>query len=416
MRRSNLIKKVENRIYFKIFVALLWAQSILLEYVRGGLLKLPLLSSVADYIVPCALFIVFMMGFKTMAERLRGQDFVFVMICLVVYVFEFWIYKRNRDYFRVCYTQFVIGALPFYFVGVALRGDDEEILKLLYRISCVTIIAFAFYVTVVNRMDSLTLMNGDMTSSYNLLPHACLAFYYMVKKFRWYRLAILILATISLLLMGTRGSIVCFLLFMMIVTALSIRFKKPILLLIFVLVGGILVSFRGIIDHMIELAYDIAEVFGLSTRVFDKLMSGNFTISSSRVLLKQRIQYYLHEYPIVGLGIYGDLFVTEGMYAHNFFLEVYAHYGYLIGTILTLSLTAYIGRSVIYAFQNKDENAKLISLLLLCCCFKLMVSSSYLKEPFFWLMLGYCASLLRERHSKVDALSTSVEKRSKFIR
>ena len=58
MRISNLIKKIDNRIYFKIFVAMLWSEAILLEYIRGAILKLPIVSGFADYVIPCAMFVV----------------------------------------------------------------------------------------------------------------------------------------------------------------------------------------------------------------------------------------------------------------------------------------------------------------------------------------------------------------------
>lgn len=416
MRRNDLIKKIDNRIYFKIFVAMLWSESILLEYIRGAMLNLPIVSMLANYIVPCSMFIVFMMGYKTFTERLRGQDFVFVMTCLVVYVFEFWLYKRNRDYFRISYTEFIIGSLPFYFVGVALRGDDGEILDWLYKISCVTVVAFALYMSFINQMNSNILRGGDMSSSYNILPHACLTFYYMMKKFNWRRLAIFLLAAVFLLMMGTRGSIVCLLLFVLVVTAITIRFQKPILLLVVAAICVLLISFRGITDFLIDIAYDVGEKFGLSTRVFDKFLSGDFTSSTGRTVIREKIEYYLREYPIVGLGIYGDIFVTKGQYAHNFFLEVYAHFGYLIGTILTVAFSIYVIRSVIYVFKIKDENAQLVTLLLLSCCFKLVVSGSYLREPFFWLMLGYFVSLLRERRYRMETELDQEVTTSKYIK
>ncbi len=396
MKKSNLIKKIDNQIYFKVFVALLWAKSILLEYVRSAMVKLPILSAVSEYIIPCTMFMMFLLAFKTITERLRGADFVFIMACIVVYVFEFWVFKDNRPYFEMLYMEFVMGCLPFYFVGVALRGDDGDILKWLYRISSATILAFSFYVLFINQMEDVTLRGGDMASAYNLLPHTCLAFYYLMKEFKWRRLILFLVAAIAILMMGSRGPVLCVGLFVVIFSVLTIRLRRPYVLIGIIVLCAIFVLIPNLFDYMIQGAYVLGQRFGLSTRIFDKILSGNFTASSGRATIRQQIHYYLQNEPVVGLGLYGDRYVTKGFYAHNLFLEIYAHFGYLLGTILMVSFVILILRGMIYVFKSKDENARCISLLLLCCCCKLMVSSSYLREPFLWLMVGYFVALLRE--------------------
>ncbi len=419
MRKSQLIKKHNNQIYFKIFIALLWAESILLNYIRGVMVNLPLISGVADYVIPCVIFVSFMMASKTITGRLRGSDFVFIMSCIVVFAFEYWVYAKNRAYFRMLYMEFITGCLPFYFVGVALRGDDKDVLDWLYRISAVTIVTFSIYMLFVNSMEGLTLSGGDMASAYNILPHSCLAFYYVMKKFKWHRLILFVVSAIAILMMGSRGPVLCLGVFVIVVSVLTIRLNKPYVLIGIIVLSAVFVLIPDLLDRLMESGYALGERYGLSTRIFDKITSGNFTVSSGRNVIRQKIRYHLRQVPVVGLGIYGDRYVTEGYYAHNFFLEVYAHFGYLLGTIICVSFTLFVVRGLAYAFQAKDESAQGIALVLLCCCIKLMVSSSYLRDLFLWLLIGYVAGLLRENrttHVLGTKRKSQVRKKSKFVK
>lgn len=416
MKKSKLIKEIDNRIYFLIFVALLWSKEILLAYCRGAVLKIPVLSAGADYFIPALMFLMFLLSYRTIAERLRGADFVFIMVCLVVYVGEYVIFKRNRAYFERNHLNFFVGCLPLYFVGVALQGDDEEgIIRLLFRISCVSVVAFGVYTMLIKQMDSDIVRKGNMDSAYDLLPHACLVFYFTVKEFKWWKLLIVILAGISILMMGTRGAVLCFLVFILAVCALTIKFKRPVT--IFILAGSCLIFFvfRGLTDRLIEAAYSIGRTLGLSTRVFDKLMSGDFTVSVARDSLKAIIRYYLRAYPVTGLGIYGDCYVTQGQYAHNLFVEIYAHFGYVMGTVITVALAILAFRGTRIVLKSRNDNSVVITLLLLCCCFKLAVSSSYLRESFFWLMLGYFAATIRSDRLAGGSKHVAL-KNSRFIK
>lgn len=411
MKKSKLIKKIDNQIYFRIFVAFLWSREILLNYFRGFLLKIPVLSAASDYIIPAMLFLMFLLSYETIAERLRGADFVFVIACILIYVANYLFFKRNRDFFKMEWMNFLIGSLPFYFVGVALKADDEgTVLKLLYRISCASVIAFCIYILFVNEMDDFIMRNGDMNSAYNILPHACLTFYYVIKEFKWYRLVVFLISALSLLMMGTRGAVLCLLVFIVLCSAVTIRFKRPLLLLAMAVICILFVVFKELTDRLMEAAYSISESLGLSTRVFDKLLSGNFAVSDARTYLRERVRYYLLAYPVVGLGIYGDRAVSGGQYVHNLFLEIYGHFGFLMGTLITAAFIILFYRGIRGVFKSGNRNAQLIVLLLIGCCFKLLVSSSYLREPFFWLLLGYFVAVSREYRPAVGTDRLSVGK------
>lgn len=398
MSKSKLVRTVDNQIYFVLFLALLWSKSILLEYFRGLLLNLPFTSAIAGLIVPLIMVIFFVLSLGTMTERLKGVDITFVSACLVVYCAHYLLFPDSRYYYERDSVNFVFAALSFYFVGVALHNDYEaRILDLFYKISVITIYAFISYRLFVGAMDSRTLRSGDMNSAYNLLPHVCLVCAYMMRKPVASRVIPFILGSLMLLLCGSRGPVLCIFVFTAVMFFMNVSLKNPKLWIALMLLAAAAVVFGDLIEHLIDYTRKIAEIFGLSTRVLDKYEVGDFTVSVGRDVIREKVMTGLAEEPIVGLGIYGDRHVAGGQYAHNVFIEILAHYGYLIGTILLVCLAVLFLRALRFARTLKTPEPLLILFLLFGCNLKLFVSSSYMKSPFFFLVIGYAAALVRRK-------------------
>ncbi len=398
MSKSKLIRTVDNQIYFVIFLVLLWTRSILLEYFRGLLLNLPFTSAIAELIVPLIMVIFFVLSLATMTERFKGVDITFISACLVVYCAHYLLFPDSRYYYENSGTDFVFAALPLYFVGVALHDDRQSrILELFYKASIITIYTFIFYRLFVTAMDAQTLRHGDMNGAYNLLPHVCLVCAYMMRKPCARRVIPFVFGCLMLLLCGSRGPVLCILVFTAIMFFMNVSLKNPKLWIGLLLLAAIAIVFGNLIEILINFARDIADSFGLSTRVLDKYVVGDFTTSVAREVIREKVLTGLAEEPILGLGLYGDRHVAGGQYAHNFFVEILAHFGYLIGVILLVCLAVLLLRALRFAQTQKGNDSLLILLLFLGCNLKLFVSSSYMKEPFFFLLIGYAAALVRHK-------------------
>ncbi len=400
MKESKIIKQKDNPIFFTLFISMLWAKDILLGYISVAIRKMPIPEAVGNYLVPALMLLLFLLSFRTITDRLLGQDFVFVFVVLLVYVAEYVIYPHVRPYFEDYYLDFVTTVLPFYFVGVALRGDGEELLiKYLYVISVVSILCFSAYMMFMREMPEIYVRAGDMDNAYKLLPHACMVFYRNTESPRWPSAIVSLISALTIVLLGTRGAVLCFGVFIALSLMVNTRMRKPLLFLsVTVIVMGIILI-PGVWEKIVEWMYNVALRLGMSTRVFDIISSGNFSVSASRDSLKTKIVYYLKDYMYTGLGIYGDRFVTNGQYVHNIFYEFWADFGYIIGSLGILVIAVMCVRAVLYALRRCTDNTKLTVILILGCLLKLMASSSYMVEPFFWLMLGYFTALRREERA-----------------
>ena len=106
----------------------------------------------------------------------------------------------------------------------------------------------------------------------------------------------------------------------------------------------------------------------------------------------------LKESNYIGLGFAGDRLFMDGFFVHNFFLECLVSYGLLGGTIISIVVVYRLVKGV----RCNIENDKCKFLLILICVgfIPLLVSGSYVDNPWFYLMLGYCTQTLRIKSSK----------------
>ncbi len=398
VQESKLIKKKDQEIYFTILITLLWCNSILLDYVRGFLLKLPLIGLAADMILPILLGAFFLLSMKSILARLSSTDLLIVVGMLVVYFVHWAVYPGVSYYYEGNMGSFLFGRLPLYFVGVAFCSDRQgERLNILYKASILTIYGFTLYHLVLHPLDDFAMSTGDMNSSYNLLPHACLVFYRMMQKPNGWNISSFALSCLLLFMLGSRGPVLCIVVFAAVVLLMGKNVKRPVMFFIIALCAVLLFFFEDLLYMVLNGAYELADTFGLSTRVFDKYLSGDFTVSNSRTQIQDAVMHYLNENPIFGLGIYGDRRVAGGHYAHNIFIEILSHYGYVVGGILLITIATYVVRTYLFASRNGDGVSILVLMLLLGCNLKLVVSGSYLLEPFFFFLIGYCTAQLRRR-------------------
>ena len=81
-------------------------------------------------------------------------------------------------------------------------------------------------------------------------------------------------------------------------------------------------------------------------------------------------------------------------YPHNLIIEIIAQYGYLVGTMLIVFLIGLLVNTI----KNTNGNERNILLLLVSQeIIKLLVSSSYIISPMFFLVLGICFYKVREK-------------------
>ena len=132
----------------------------------------------------------------------------------------------------------------------------------------------------------------------------------------------------------------------------------------------------------------------MSTRIVEKFIMGNISNDSGRGDIKEILYERLNtDEPFWGYGLFGSQ--RYGIiYSHDITLDFLFSFGYFVGTLLLVGVVLLI----VWAFvksKNRFER-EFVLFLVSVTIIKLFLSSTFLFEPLFFLMIGFCLKILLE--------------------
>lgn len=229
-------------------------------------------------------------------------------------------------------------------------------------------------------MEGGVMKEYNMSIGYMLLYPACY-FYYHIKNNKGYILPLLLLLFI-MFVYASRGPILFFFVFIMLLALSSLTPRK--ILLYLVLSIPILLLFLNM-NTILEQVMSILDSVGLHSRTLQKMSKGYETYSylSGREIIWRDTRMHILEKPFFGWGIAGELSYMVS-YPHSIFLEILLHYGLYFGTTILIFLgSLFIGALISKQLPNS------IFILFFCVGFlPLCLSSTYLVDYQFWMLVG----------------------------
>ena len=396
MKRNSLVKHTStNNICFILLMVFVWSDSILMRYVRVFLMKLPIIWPHTDMILSFLYVSVFLLAITVAYKELYVKDLAILLFFYGVFYLHDFLYPYNDLYYNKLGGIVTKDVFPMFLVGICVyRIDRQKVLKVLNTISLITVIFYSLYKMMFHAVDAATLKVGDMNSAYAILPHLCIVFAAMMRKTTPWNIGSFALGALLLLFLGNRGSLLCLGTFVIFVILFSGRLKRPVLFLVVSIVIMLALFAFGLLDFL----YEMADELGFSLRIFKKIQSGEITYTSGRDKISRRVWEYIKMYPLMGLGIFSDRRVAGGNYAHNIVLEILINYGVVIG-LLFLGLILYIFTvAFVYMRNNKDYiSLDFFTSVFFAYCFKLILSNSYLLEPYFFFTIGFAYAAFKEQ-------------------
>jgi hypothetical protein len=321
-----------------------------------------------------------------------------IMIAIFIFVVSYLLFPDNRQFMFTAISDGVNNptyrlffyALPLLLLVFTL--DQYNVLyKMIVKFSIVnTIIAVFAYVFVV-------MYKGQhfeyMTFSYNMLFGVCICLYHGIKYKHILCLSLGLIGSLVIIFGGARGAVLSLMVFFCLYIFFLRKNKNYLkrLLFIFLLLIGmfsIYFYFDSIIQSMISVGND----FGISSRSLTRLAEESFAVSEGRAEIISAIYAGIEDSPIIGHGIWGDRAVAlnygygEGTYAHNIILEIICQFGIVIGSFLIIFLLYLIIRRIIR--NDKSLYYVILFATIPNGLIKLLLSGSYLTEPYFFLLLG----------------------------
>lgn len=321
---------------------------------------------------------------------------------IIAFLSVFLLFILNALLFGVVFTDY-LNTFFFCFIPMILAGgiiDFEKYHGYMYRVSCFYILVLLIYVIwhYVGTLHLSTTDNVDiMGFAYYAIPSMMIIIYNYFREKKTLNLLFLILGAVYLLICGTRGPILCVLVFGMFCLAMDLKNgdarKKLWILALCIFAFLFLMNLRSIAASL----YPIFQKYGFSTRFFAWIINEDSLVGlSGRDSVYGTVLRHISEHPILGGGLMEEWIALRG-YAHNIVLELFNAFGIPVGIIIIATLLFL----VVFAFvKTKSVTYKYYIAAFACVPFvKLMVSSSFLQESSLYILIGMCFSALRYKNS-----------------
>lgn len=380
-----------------ILVSIAWVQSSIVPFIFAASDRLHPFVSVALAIAATLFLVAF--GMKPVLLRLSPGDYLFVGSVAVAFAGSALVHPPSVEILAGLAPGFFGTVLPLYFLGKSVR-DFALVITYSYRASLLAIAvnaAYSWYLLLGHRV----LVSDNMGVAYALLPSVLLVCLMALRKGGLARWSIAFFSIMLLFAQGTRGPLVC-VGALFVVYWLVYAWRSPRALLATLGASGAiaLAYLRG--GDWVDQIATWLEGMGFSGRVIRMAQQNDLANANGRDTIYAQIWDGINSRPFLGSGIGGDRLIArgylyqDGTYAHNLFLEVVAEFGYIAGGMLLFIALAIVIRALLLA----DGAARAFIIVCVSMNIKLLMSGSYLQEPYFFLLLGCSMSCL---HSKDGA-------------
>ncbi len=111
------------------------------------------------------------------------------------------------------------------------------------------------------------------------------------------------------------------------------------------------------------------------------------------------VREHIWERPVMGWGIGGDRYFLDGSYSHNIFLEIFCHYGILLGAILFVCFFCWCIKIYFSKLSRKCPVIRELFVIMFMYGFiPLLASGSYLIDLGFAIMIGVFIQINKSIH------------------
>lgn len=392
---QNLIQA--RRFLFQPFNAvylIAWG-SILLGYWRGINNHLPVLGTMTDELEWCIVLAPILLSLPKLWKRIKTSDHIFVFACLICYLLNIQLFPQNADVLVNRLFSFSLLTLPYYYIGVTL--DIKRFYNFFYYISVVAVFMCAFYELLYAQSASYT---GDVDTSeynmelaYSILPHVLMVSWRALKSFVILNIAPMLLGLMLLLSFGTRGPVICAIVFI----AIYLLFIRPskyqkTMRIITVTCAVYAMSF---LDQFMTFMQLMTFQLGMSTRIFDKYFEGGLGDSLGRDYIRETLLRELSiDNSLFGHGVLGS-YPYVNTYPHNIVLEFLFSFGWVWGIAILFCIVYIIAEMLINTHQC-EINVTFGIILVIASILKLCFSSTFVDDALFFMLLGYCVNSSRK--------------------
>jgi len=387
-----MTKSINSRIA-SIVLAIICSAFLISNYVKS---IFGITADFGDYLLLLCLLILFVLQIN---KKLHPSKYVLTMVCLIPFLIGLIALMRNDQNIPLSdgyYKYFFFYVIISYLVTKNEINNELFLRWMMIIIVPIILVGSSFWAeTSEARIGGSSI---GMGASYSLLP-CVIAFilhfsYYRKKTVVYYSLYVLnALCCVRLVLSGTRGCLLGIVLTVYYViidkNKHEASFKK-------VALGyGVLLSMFWIVlsnlQSVLKLIYDFLNEHGLYNNLifksYNALLRNSSILNGRDYLWDEAKRIISSESMGTGVGCFEN---TYGTYPHNIVFQFLLDFGWVIGGLMCFLLLYCFFKGITCSFDNKV----LVVMFFFCSIPRLMVSSTYWKDQFFWLFLIYSTYII----------------------
>ncbi len=373
-----------------LLICIVWA-SVLVGYSKGIINRLPVLGEHAELTQGAFFVIPLLLALPALVRKFCLADYLFYFVCAFYFLWCYVAYPENSVFLTEHVFLCLCCVFPYYFIGRLTDIDRFFDIFVMLSTVCILMDLFYFLVYAPAQKDMSEVAGEDnMFRAYQSLPHVAMLLWATLSKFRIWKAVMFFLGTMFLLSCGTRGPLVCLGFFGFVYFLFFLNFRGAIY------VKAVLVTMVVLaVVFLREIAIFLAQTFlglNLSTRIMEKIVFGGLGNDTYRGDLREILYAALDKGDhFFGLGLFGS--GNFGInYPHFMPLDFFCTFGYYLGSVLMILLAVLI----VAAYWRAKSRLSRVFIVFLCSMsiVKLMFSATFVNEPFFFMLIGFCATQL----------------------
>lgn len=337
----------------------------------------------------------FLYSFPIVFKRSKIKLFITYSVSIFAFLLSILMFSQNHMYIKELIIPFFFMGLPAFIYSMSIK--DWDVLKQVMTKASTIVLIFGSVLGILIFLDKATIGVYSMSLSYYMLLPAIMNLDELFDKLSFKSVVFTSLSLLIILALGSRGPILCVLVFIILKNLRPKVFDRKRLIAYFVLVGTTLIIILNFKNILVLISTFLSR-FGISSRSITLFLGEGIYVSGRDTIYKTVVEGIANS-PFFGIGIGGDRYATEGSYVHNIFLEIIANFGVILGGFFSIILII----AIIKLLLVKDRKTYNMIIIWISLGFvHLMVSSSYLIDIRFWIFMGLALNALFAKEQRSD--------------
>lgn len=334
----------------------------------------------------------YILALPTVLKRNKTFFFCTYLIGVILYIFNFFVFTENWEHLIATVFPVFFTSLPTFIYVYSLK--DWNIFMDTMKKTSTVVFFISFLIAMLVFLGNVDIGEYSMSLSYYMLLPLIVFFNSFFEKFSLVKILCIVISLVIILALGSRGAILCFLVFMLLKTLIQFKRLTYFKFFMYLVLVCLIIFSIFFLDEIMQFSYEfLLDNFGIRSRTLQLFQEENLYLSQRDVMYENVVDE-ITKRPFVGLGVAGDRNFAGGVYVHNIFIEIFAHFGIILGGFLLFTLLFML----LLSLKTQDTKKQTMIVIWLCLgLVPLFVSSSYLIEFKFWILMGLVLQSIKDR-------------------